>query len=69
MAKQFVIRRTVEIVRGLGISDLDKTLIKVRCNQSDTESTLNTPTTVVMISSGGIFLHILQGFGGELYGS
>jgi hypothetical protein len=26
MAKQFVIRRTVEIVRGLGISDLDETV-------------------------------------------
>lgn len=68
MAKQFVIR-AVEIVRGLGISDLYETLIKVRCNRSDTETTLNTPTTVVMISSDGIFLHILQGFGGELYGS
>jgi hypothetical protein len=56
MAKQFVIRRAVETVRGLGISDLDETLIKVRCNRSDTESTLNTPTTVAMVFFGQRFL-------------
>jgi hypothetical protein len=49
IAKQFVIRGAVEIVRGLGIFDLDETLIKVKCNRSDTESTLNTPTTVAMV--------------------